>query len=90
MAANKKYDPVPDFLDGFSIEVMPRTAEKIENFQHIMPKGSRVYVAHIDGTSIEEMRATSKRLIADGFEVMPHFPARIIEDEKCLEDWISQ
>ena len=26
-----------DFLQGYSIEVMPRTAEKIECFQNILP-----------------------------------------------------
>ena len=82
-------NPVPGFLDGFSIEVMPRTAEKVEDFKSILPQGTRVYIAHIDGTPIEDMRATAKRLVADGFEVMPHFPARIIENAKVLEDWID-
>ena len=43
------------FLDGFSIEVMPRTAEKIEDFRDLLPAGTRVYIAHIDGTPIEDM-----------------------------------
>ena len=46
------------FLKGYSIEVMPRTAEKVEDFRAILPKGTRVYVAHIEGTPIEEMVAT--------------------------------
>ncbi len=82
-------NPVPAFLDGFSIEVMPRTAEKIEDFSAILPPKTRVYIAHIDGTPIEDMRATAKRLADQGFEVMPHFPARIIENPKMLEDWIA-
>ena len=89
MKNNTEANPVTAFLDGFSIEVMPRTAEKIADFNAILPKGSRVYVAHIDGTDIEDMRATSKRLHDGGFEVMPHFPARIINDAKMLEDWIA-
>ncbi len=88
LAQNKS--PVPAFLDGFSIEVMPRTAEKIDDFNAILPQGTRVYIAHIDGTPIEEMRATADRLVKAGFEVMPHFPARIIENQTMLEDWIAQ
>ena len=42
------------FLNGFSIEVMPRTAEKVENFRDILPAGTRVYIAHIEGTPIED------------------------------------
>lgn len=78
------------FLDGVSLEVMPRTAAKIDDFGPLMPAGSRIYVAHIEGTPIDEMVATAKRIAGQGFEVMPHFPARIIADEKTLEDWIKR
>ena len=81
---------VSDFLVDFSIEVMPRTAEKVEDFKAILPPSTRVYIAHIEGTPIEEMVATAKRLASDGFQVMPHFPARIIKDEATLADWIAR
>lgn len=75
-------------IKSYSIEVMPRTAAKVEDFRAILPSGTRVYIAHIDGTSIEDMVATAARLNAEGFDVMPHFPARSIPDAKTLEDWI--
>jgi methylenetetrahydrofolate reductase (NADPH) len=81
---------VEAFLDGYSIEVMPRTAEKVEDFRTLLPAGTRVYIAHIEGTPIEEMVATAKRLAADGYNVMPHFPARIIKDKATLADWIAR
>ena len=81
---------VEAFLKDYSIEVMPRTAEKVENFRDILPEGTRVYIAHIEGTPIEEMVATAKRLNAEGFPVMPHFPARIIKDKATLGDWIAR
>ena len=80
---------IETFIKGFSIEVMPRTAEKIEDFRDLLPKGTRVYIAHIEGTSIQEMVATAKRVAAEGYHVMPHFPARIIKDETMLRNWIS-
>jgi methylenetetrahydrofolate reductase (NADPH) len=76
-------------LQGYSIEVMPRTAEKIEDFRALLPKGTRVYIAHIEGTPIEDMVATSKRIAEEGFPVMPHFPARIIKDKATLARWID-
>jgi methylenetetrahydrofolate reductase (NADPH) len=82
--------PVAEFLQGFSIEVMPRTAAKVEDFRALLPECTRVYIAHIDGTPIEEMVATAKRLAAEGFPVMPHFPARIIADRATLADWIAR
>ncbi len=78
------------FLQGYSIEVMPRTAEKVDNFKDLLAPGTRVYIAHIEGTPIEDMVATAKRLADDGYPVMPHFPARIIADADTLADWIAR
>ena len=81
---------VEAFLKGYSIEVMPRTAEKIEDFRALLPTGTRVYIAHIDGTPIEDMVATAQRIGDEGFTVMPHFPARIIRGKATLADWVSR
>ena len=78
------------FLQGYSIEVMPRTAEKIADFRPLFPAVARVYIAHIEGTAIEDMVATAKRLSDEGFTPMPHFPARIIKDRATLGDWIAR
>ena len=83
-------DALADFLTGWSVEVMPRTAAKIEDFRAILPKGTRVYIAHIEGTPIEDMVATAARIAGEGFEVMPHFPARIIRSRAELADWIDR
>ncbi|MFC3616444.1 methylenetetrahydrofolate reductase [Lutimaribacter marinistellae] len=80
---------VEAFLQGYSIEVMPRTAEKVESFRDLLPEGTRVYIAHIEGTPIGDMVATARRLAREGYPVMPHFPARIIKDKATLENWIA-
>ena len=88
--ANTVTPEVESFLKGYSIEVMPRTAAKVEDFRALLPEGTRVYIAHIEGTPIEDMVATAKRLAEDGYPVMPHFPARIIKDAATLGDWIAR
>ncbi len=85
-----KTDALAALLDGASIEVMPRTAAKIDSFADILPAGARVYVAHIDGTPIDEMVATVKRLTDEGFAAMPHVPARIIDSRATLETWLKR
>ncbi|MEM9395494.1 MAG: methylenetetrahydrofolate reductase [Pseudomonadota bacterium] len=72
----------------FSIEVMPRTAAKIESFSALLPAGTRIYIAHLDGTPFSDMLATARRLTDEGFPVMPHIPARIVKDTSVLEDWL--
>ena len=83
-------EAIKNFLDGFSIEVTPRAASKIDNFADLIPKGTLIYIAHIEGTPIEEMVATAKKINEQGFSAMPHFPARIIKDKNVLQDWISK
>ena len=76
-------------MRDFSIEVMPRTAARIEDFRAILPAGTRVYVAHIDGTDFGDMLATARRLVDEGFAAMPHFPARGIASRAELEASIA-
>lgn len=76
-------------LSDFSIEVVPRTAAKIDDFRAILPAGTRVYVAHVEGTDFAAMLATARRLAGEGFRVMPHFPARGIADAVELEARIA-
>ena len=76
-------------LAGYSIEVMPRTAAMIDDFRALLPRGTRIYIAHIRGTPFEDMRATAARLRGEGFQVMPHFPARLIADKAELAAWIG-
>ena len=83
-------DAIKIFLDGFSIEVTPKAAAKIDNFADLIPKGTLIYIAHIEGTPIEEMVTTAKKINEQGFSAMPHFPARIIKDKNVLQDWISK
>jgi methylenetetrahydrofolate reductase (NADPH) len=89
-APRPKGPDIAALLRGFSIEVMPRTAAKVDSFRDILPAGTRVYIAHIEGTPIDEMVATARRLADEGFPVMPHFPARAIRDRAELADWIAR
>ena len=75
---------------NFSIEVMPRTAKKIDDFRRILPKKTTVYVAHLEDTPIEKMFSTCRRLISEGMAPMPHIPARIIHSAGELEDWVRE
>ena len=81
---------IAELIRGFSIEVMPRTAAKIDDFRSILPRGTRVYVAMIEGTSLKDMVATAKRIRADGFPVMPHVPARLIRNRRELADLLDR
>ena len=78
------------FLDGYSIEVTPNAAAKIDNISDVLPHNTRIYIAHIEGPQIEDMVKTAKKITDEGFVPMPHFPARIIQNENVLSEWINQ
>lgn len=81
--------PLAAFLQGASIEVMPRTAAGVGDFRPILPQGTLVFVAHIDGTAPADMQATVARLAREGFRPVPHIPARLVPDRAALNDWVS-
>lgn len=89
-AAVSESNAVSELLNGCSIEVMPRTAAKVPDLIPHLPKGTRVYIAHIQGTEIDDMVATARRISDQGFAVMPHLPARIILDADELNTWLAR
>jgi methylenetetrahydrofolate reductase (NADPH) len=88
--ASKMQSSISNLIKRFSIEVMPKTAEKIDDFTSILPKETYVYVAHLEGTPISSMINTAGRLKELQFNVVPHFPARLIQNRNMLEDWIKK
>lgn len=79
-----------NLLDGYSIEMVPHTAKFVETFTSVLPARTRVYLAHIEGTPITDMVTAAARIHKAGFDVMPHFPARLIADKSTLADWIAR
>lgn len=77
--------PISAAVNGYSIEVMPRTAAKIDSFKDLLPHRTRVYIACIDGTSWDDMVSTARRIRSEGFPVMPHFPARMLRNRLELK-----
>ncbi len=81
---------IGSFINGYSIEVLPRTAAKIESFKQLLPAETRIYIANVEGTSLDDMVRTAKRLRDEGFAVMPHMPARFIRDIAEFEHWLRR
>ena len=88
--ARAEHAQTRDLMAGASIEVMPRTAAKIDDFRPLLPQGTRVYIAHIEGTPIDDMVDTAKRIADEGFTVMPHVPARIVKHRAELDTWLTR
>lgn len=77
-------------VEAFSIEALPRTAALGTGPREMLPAGTRIYIAHVPGTPIEDMVAAAQHLRAQGFPVMPHLPARLIDTRSTLENWLGR
>ena len=85
-----KPEDVGTLLSGYSLEVTPASAARIERFQEYLPPGTTVNVTFLSSSSdIDEIVLVSERLRAEGFNPVPHIAARNIESEVQLENYLA-
>jgi len=68
----------------FSLEISPKTD------LNTVPKVSDVYVTMLPGGDYKETAQQAVDLVKKGFNPVPHFPARSMQDEKQLKDYVSR
>jgi len=54
--------PIQDLVKGYSIETTVRESQRIERYADIVPQGTRLYIAHVPGTSSEDTVLLAGRL----------------------------
>ena len=69
---------------NFSIEIGPVT--DLES----LPKLKDVYITLLPGGDFKETADQAEKLVKKGFNPIPHFPARSIENEAQLKEYISR
>ncbi len=69
---------------NFSIEIGPTTE------LDTLPALKNVYITMLPGGDFRETAAQAKKLVEKGFNPIPHIPARSIENEAQLKEYISR
>ncbi len=87
MVATK--EQIAAFLAGFSVEVTPASAAKIEDFSAHLAPGTTVNVTFLPGSDIAGTIAACARLRRDGFNPVPHIAARGLESAAHLERYLD-
>ena len=82
--------PIQDLVKGYSIETTVRESQRIERYSDIVPRGTKLYIAHVPGTSPEDTVALAGRLRKEGMEPVPHIVARRIESLAALDSQLGQ
>jgi methylenetetrahydrofolate reductase (NADPH) len=87
MVATK--EQIVSLLAGFSVEVTPASAAKVEDFSAHLAPGTTVNVTFLPGSDITETIATCARLRREGFNPVPHIGARSLESAAHLERYLD-
>ena len=75
---------------GWSIEVTPNAAKKIDNFAELLQKNTTVNVTFLPNSNPLDTIEVCKRLFKDGMNPVPHISARSIKNFDELDSFVKQ
>lgn len=82
-------EQIISFVKGYSIEITPKEALKIERFSDYLESHTPVYVTSLPGSDFSDTLATCKRLAKEGMTPVPHFTARRFKNRTDLERMLA-
>ena len=80
---------VKKFLNSYSIETTPNVYAKYGGFTDFLNKNHDVYITYLPDENSKNVINTAKKLKDEGYEVIPHLPARTIINEGELEKYVG-
>ena len=89
MNINQKEINIKKLLKNHSIETTPNVYEKYGKFSDFVAFNNSIYVTYLPNEDANRVIETSKKLTAEGYDVIPHLPARTIKNISELETYIG-
>ena len=86
---NNHIETVLNLLSSCSIETTPNVYAKYGNFSDLIAKNSNIYVTYLPDEDMGKVIETAKKLTLEGYNVIPHLPARTIANKTDLERYIK-
>ena len=80
---------VKKFLNSYSIETTPNVYAKYGGFSEFLSKDHDVYITYLPDENSNNVVNTAKKLREEGYEVIPHLPARTIVNLNELEKYLG-
>ena len=80
---------VKKFLNSYSIETTPNVYTKYGGFSEFLSKDHDVYITYLPDENSNNVVNTAKKLREEGYEVIPHLPARTIVNLNELEKYLG-
>ena len=85
-----EYKKIVQFLKGFSLEITPFVANKIENLSQFIKPSTTVFITFLPGSDYRDTITTAKKIRQERLNPAPHLAARSIPSKEMLEDYVSR
>ena len=76
-------------FSNFSIEILPREANEIDDYRDHIPKGTHVFIAFVPNVKPIEIVDTAKKIYDQEMVPVPHVPARKMVNTDYLSNFIN-
>ena len=86
---NVHIEAARNLIANCSIETTPNVYAKYGKFSDLVDKKSNIYVTYLPDENMNKVIDTAKKLTLEGYNVIPHLPARTISNNDELEKYIK-
>ena len=90
MNINQKELNIKKLIKDFSIETTPNVYEKYDGLKEFLSYKNDVYVTYLPDENPKRIINTSKKIMDEGLNPVPHLPARSMKNYSMLEKYIGE
>jgi len=86
---NEKTINIKKLINNYTIETTPKVYEKIGNLKDLLMPNTCVYITYLPDENPKNIFKTAKKIKDEGFNPIPHLPARAFENFNQLESYLG-
>ena len=86
---NDQINNIKNLIKNYTIETTPKVYQQIEDFKVLLTPNTSVYITYLPDEDPKNIVNTAKKIKDEGFEPIPHLPARSIKDFDKLKQYLG-
>jgi len=87
---NKKINKIKYLVKNYTIETTPKVFKKTNNLNNFINPDTHIYITYLPDENPENIIETAKKIKQNGFEPIPHLPARTMKNYSELEKYLGK
>ena len=87
---NNQINNIKNLIKNYTIETTPKVYQQIEDLKVLLTPNTNIYITYLPDEDPKNIVNTAKKIKDEGFEPIPHLPARSIKDfDKESDDYFE-